>query len=212
MGHNIQPRLGLGLHISLRIYNKQEEQRLCPRRSPVPVLTGLGWVSWLRLHNTSQTWEVLLGTGMTRVRGNLSYEFKCLCVGLNVFNLIVFHLTKRLCRDLKGYYHGSHYFYSEFSRGPLLLFCPSLWRHLTFPLRAATSVQSNLHKTVIAHHLFYLRQHGVFIHDCSSSVAITLNPLFSPKYIKDVTLGFVRGIRLFQTVKGCIILSWDGGF
>lgn len=104
---------------------------------------------------------------------NLPYELKCL--------LCVFNLTKRLCGDLKRYYHGSRYDYSEFSRGPLLLFCPSPWRHLTFPLRAATSIQSKLHKTVIAHHLFYLRhvQHSGFSPNRSSydieSVVFPLN-------------------------------------
>lgn len=172
MGHDVQPRLGLGLHIIKNLWQAtwRMEQRLRPRRSPVPVLTGLSWASWMRLHNTSQTWEVLLGTVMTRVTRNLPYEFKYLCVFLIWPS-----------GDLKGYYHGSHDFYSEFSQGPLLLFCPSLWRHLTFPLRAATSVQSQLHKTVIAHHLFYLRnvQHSVFSRNCSSSVTMTLNPLFS---------------------------------
>lgn len=50
-----------------------------------------------------------------------------------------------------------------------------LWRHVAVPLSAAASVEHELHKTVFAHHLFYLRhvQHIVFSHNCYSSVTMT---------------------------------------
>lgn len=71
-------------------------------------------------------------------------------------------------------------FWPNISRRPLLLYCMLLWRQVTVPLSASTSVEEETHKTAFAHCLFYLRhvQKIVFSYNCYSSLTMTSNLLF----------------------------------